>query len=77
MFLYGKNLYVQRTDKTRADRPKGRTSAAVFAETAAINEAAFAWLAKADDADFVLIAGDLSFNGEKKSNEKTCDPYRL
>ncbi len=40
-----------------------------FAETAAIAEAALAWLAKADDADVVLIAGDLSFNGEKKSNE--------
>ena len=40
-----------------------------FAETAAIDEAAFAWLEKAEDADIVLIAGDLSFNGEKKSNE--------
>ena len=40
-----------------------------FAETAAIDEAAFNWLAEADDADTVLIAGDLSFNGEKKSNE--------
>ena len=40
-----------------------------FAETAAIDEAAFNWLAAADDADIVLIAGDLSFNGEKKSNE--------
>ncbi len=40
-----------------------------FAETQAIDEAAFAWLAGADDADVVLIAGDLSFNGEKKSNE--------
>ena len=40
-----------------------------FAETAAIDEAAFHWLAEADDADIVLIAGDLSFNGEKKSNE--------
>ena len=40
-----------------------------FAETQTINEAAFAWLEKADDADIVLIAGDLSFNGEKKSNE--------
>jgi fructose-specific component phosphotransferase system IIB-like protein len=40
-----------------------------FAETQAINEAAFAWLEKADEADIVLIAGDLSFNGKKKSNE--------
>ncbi|MBQ9880915.1 MAG: metallophosphoesterase [Clostridia bacterium] len=40
-----------------------------FAETAAIDEAAFGWLADAKDADTVLIAGDLSFNGEKKSNE--------
>lgn len=40
-----------------------------FAETGAINEAAFAWLEQADEADIVLIAGDLSFNGEKKSNE--------
>ena len=40
-----------------------------FAETQAINEAAFAWLEKADEADIVLIAGDLSFNGEKESNK--------
>ena len=40
-----------------------------FAETQAINEAAFEWLEKADEADIVLIAGDLSFNGEKESNE--------
>ncbi len=39
-----------------------------FAETQAIDEAAFAWLEKADEADIVLIAGDLSFNGEKESN---------
>ncbi len=39
-----------------------------FAETQAINEAVFAWLEKAQDADIVLIAGDLSFNGEKESN---------
>ena len=39
-----------------------------FAETQAINEAAFAWLEKADGADTVLIAGDLSFNGEKQSH---------
>ena len=40
-----------------------------FGETQAINEAAFEWLANAKDADIVLIAGDLSFNGEKESNE--------
>lgn len=40
-----------------------------FAETQAINEAVFAWLAEAKDADIVLIAGDLSFNGEKESNK--------
>ena len=40
-----------------------------FAETQAINEAVFAWLETADQADIVLIAGDLSFNGEKESNE--------
>ena len=39
-----------------------------FAETQAINEAVFDWLADAKDADIVLIAGDLSFNGEKESN---------
>jgi 3',5'-cyclic AMP phosphodiesterase CpdA len=40
-----------------------------FAETQAINEAAFAWLREAKDADIVLIAGDLSFNGEKESHK--------
>lgn len=39
-----------------------------FAETQAINEAAFAWLNETDLADTVLIAGDLSFNGEKESH---------
>ena len=39
-----------------------------FAETQAINEALFKWLETADEADTVLIAGDLSFNGEKESN---------
>ncbi len=41
-----------------------------FAETQAINEAAFEWLGNAKDADTVLIAGDLSFNGERKSHEQ-------
>ena len=39
-----------------------------FAETQAINEAAFAFLNETDLADTVLIAGDLSFNGEKESH---------
>lgn len=39
-----------------------------FAETEAINRAAFAWLNDTDLADTVLIAGDLSFNGEKESH---------
>ena len=39
-----------------------------FAETQAINEAAFRWLNETDLADIVLIAGDLSFNGEKESH---------
>lgn len=39
-----------------------------FAETQAINEAAFGWLNETDLADTVLIAGDLSFNGEKESH---------
>ncbi len=40
-----------------------------FAETEAINNAVFSYLADAKDADIVLIAGDLSFNGEKESNK--------
>ncbi len=40
-----------------------------YAETAAINEAVFDYLAKDDRADIVLIAGDLSFNGEKESHK--------
>ena len=39
-----------------------------FAENKAINEASLAWLGEAKDADAVLIAGDLSFNGEKLSH---------
>ncbi|NMP38440.1 MAG: hypothetical protein GX051_10040 [Clostridiales bacterium] len=39
-----------------------------FAETEAINNAVFSYLEKADAADIVLIAGDLSFNGEKQSH---------
>lgn len=39
-----------------------------FAETEEMNKASFRWLEKAADADTVLIAGDLSFNGEKESH---------
>ncbi len=39
-----------------------------FAETEEINKAAFKWLEGAEEADTVLIAGDLSFNGEKESH---------
>ena len=39
-----------------------------FAETQASNEAVFEYLENADEADYVLIAGDLSFNGEKESH---------
>lgn len=39
-----------------------------FAETAAINNSVFEYLATDDRADIVLIAGDLSFNGEKESH---------
>ena len=40
-----------------------------FAETENINKSVFAFLEKADEADIILIAGDLIFNGEKKSHE--------
>ncbi|MBQ9229329.1 MAG: metallophosphoesterase [Eubacterium sp.] len=39
-----------------------------FAETQSINEAVFDWLAAADEADTVFIAGDLVFNGERESH---------
>lgn len=45
-----------------------RTEQKRFAETEAINRAAFRWLNDTDLADTVLIAGDLSFNGEKESH---------
>lgn len=41
-----------------------------FAETESINNSVFEFLKNADEADTVLIAGDLSFNGEAKSHEK-------
>ena len=40
-----------------------------YAETEAINKAIFKFLETADEADKLLIAGDLSFNGEKESHE--------
>ncbi|MBE6720030.1 MAG: hypothetical protein E7571_05165 [Ruminococcaceae bacterium] len=39
-----------------------------YAETESINKSVFKWLTDADDADTLLIAGDLSFNGEKESH---------
>lgn len=39
-----------------------------FAETESINRSVFEWIKNADGADTVLIAGDLSFNGEKESH---------
>ena len=47
-----------------------------FAETEAINRAVFDDLAARDDADIVLIAGDLTFNGEKESHEAFCEMLR-
>ncbi len=41
-----------------------------FAETESICNSVFEWLKNADEADTVLIAGDLSFNGEARSHEK-------
>lgn len=41
-----------------------------FAETPYINDAVFDYLAKQTETDTVLIAGDLSFNGEKASHEE-------
>ncbi len=40
-----------------------------YAETAYINDAVFDYLKQSKEADIVLIAGDLSFNGEKASHE--------
>lgn len=39
-----------------------------YAETESINKSVFSWLKTADEADILLIAGDLSFNGEKESH---------
>ncbi len=39
-----------------------------FAETESINRSVFEYFKSADEADIILIAGDLSFNGEKESH---------
>ncbi len=41
-----------------------------FAETAAINDAALEFLKNSTESDIILIAGDLSFNGEKESHKE-------
>ncbi|MBR3869712.1 MAG: metallophosphoesterase [Clostridia bacterium] len=41
-----------------------------FAETPYINDAVFDYLAHQSESDTILIAGDLSFNGEKASHEE-------
>lgn len=41
-----------------------------FAETQSINESVVNYLKSADEADIILIAGDLSFNGEKESHKQ-------
>lgn len=41
-----------------------------FAETPYINDAVFDYLAKQTETDTIIIAGDLSFNGEKASHEE-------
>ena len=41
-----------------------------FAETESINNAVFKYLGETDLADTVLIVGDLTQNGERKSHEK-------
>ena len=41
-----------------------------FAETPYINDAVFDYLEKQTETDTILIAGDLSFNGEKASHEE-------
>ncbi len=40
-----------------------------FAETQSINNSVFEFLKKADEADIVLIVGDLIFNGEKQNHD--------
>lgn len=41
-----------------------------FAETETINRAVIEYLKKSNEADTILIAGDLSFNGERESHEE-------
>ena len=48
-----------------------------FAETQALNEALFDMLAKQDDADTVLVAGDLTFWGEKECNLAVAQLLRI
>ena len=40
-----------------------------FAETESINKSVFEFLKKADEADIVLIVGDLIFNGERQNHD--------
>ena len=47
-----------------------------FAETQAINEAVFDWLAKQEDSDIVLVAGDLTYWGEKECNKAVSQLMR-
>ena len=48
-----------------------------FAENQAINEAVFDWLInEANEADTVLFAGDLSFNGEKESHKGILELFK-
>ncbi len=47
-----------------------------FAETASINRAVFDYLKTADEADTLLIAGDLSFNGEMESHLEFIEMLR-
>lgn len=41
-----------------------------YAETPYINDAVLKYLTQSDEADTILIAGDLSFNGEKESHKE-------
>ncbi len=47
-----------------------------FAETESINKSVFEFLKNADEADTVLIAGDLTFNGEKESHKEFLELLR-
>lgn len=41
-----------------------------YTETASINNAVLEFLEKSDESDIILIAGDLTFNGEKESHKE-------